>query len=149
MLSVCGAAKDELQLINYEYHIGLSRPQLSRLLPVSALPLFACCHTPQEMLNTDQRELEAFLTHIYRAVASAAPLKDKVNVLACFESLCVDTNAANVLINSSLTVLFVRMLRNSRAPLLRVRLASVLGLLVRHATFIAEELAGTQVGHGA
>jgi serine/threonine-protein kinase ULK4 len=30
-------------------------------------------------------------------------------------------------------------------PALRVRLASVLGLLVRHATFIAEELASTQV----
>lgn len=67
-------------------------------------------------------------------------------MLTYFETLCVDTTAANVLINSSLTMLFVRMLRNSRAPLLRARLASVLGLLVRHATFIAEELAATQVG---
>ena len=99
----------------------------------------------QEMLETDQKDLEAFLTHIYRAVASSIPLKDKVNVLAYFETLCMDTNASNVLINSSLTVLFVRMLRNSRAPLLRVRLASVLGLLVRHATFISEELGSTQV----
>jgi serine/threonine-protein kinase ULK4 len=89
--------------------------------------------------------LEAFLTHIYRALAAATPLKDKVNVLAYFETLCADTTAANVLINSSLTMLFVRMLRNGRAPLLRVRLAGVLGLLVRHATFIAEELAATQV----
>jgi serine/threonine-protein kinase ULK4 len=101
--------------------------------------------TLQEMLETDQKDLEAFLTHIYRAVASSIPLKDKVNVLAYFETLCMDTNASNVLINSSLTVLFVRMLRNSRAPLLRVRLASVLGLLVRHATFISEELGSTQV----
>jgi hypothetical protein len=37
----------------------------------------------------------------------------------------VDTNAANVLINSSLTILFIRMLRNARAPTLRIRLASV------------------------
>ena len=66
-------------------------------------------------------------------------------MLTYFETLCADTTAANVLINSSLTMLFVRMLRNSRAPLLRVRLAGVLGLLVRHATFIAEELAATQV----
>ncbi|KIY93390.1 hypothetical protein MNEG_14572 [Monoraphidium neglectum] len=91
------------------------------------------------------QDLEAFLTHIYRALAAATPLKDKVNVLAYFETLCADTTAANVLINSSLTMLFVRMLRNGRAPLLRVRLAGVLGLLVRHATFIAEELAATQV----
>jgi serine/threonine-protein kinase ULK4 len=99
----------------------------------------------QQMLNCDQGELEAFLTHIYRTIASSAPVKDKVNVLSYFESLCSDTNAANVLINSSLTVLFVRMLRNGKTPLLRIRLASVLGLLVRHATYIADELAGTQL----
>lgn len=28
-----------------------------------------------EMLNANQADLEAFLTHIYRAIASAAPLK--------------------------------------------------------------------------
>lgn len=50
-----------------------------------------------------------------------------MNVLSYFETLCVDTNAANVLINSSLTILFIRMLRNARAPTLRIRLASVLG----------------------
>ncbi|KAG2493011.1 hypothetical protein HYH03_008674 [Edaphochlamys debaryana] len=101
--------------------------------------------TLAEMLGANQADLEAFLTHIYRAIASAAPLKDKVNVLSYFETLCVDTNAANVLINSSLTILFIRMLRNARAPTLRIRLASVLGLLVRHATYIAEELAATGV----
>uniref|UniRef100_A0A7S0S6G9 Protein kinase domain-containing protein n=1 Tax=Chlamydomonas leiostraca TaxID=1034604 RepID=A0A7S0S6G9_9CHLO len=98
-----------------------------------------------DMLHAEQKDLENFLTHIYRAIASAAPLKDKVNVLSYFETLCVDTNAANVLINSSLTILFIRMLRNARAPTLRIRLASVLGLLVRHATYIAEELAQTSV----
>ena len=64
-------------------------------------------------------------------------------MLAYFETLCVDTGAANVLINSSLTILIVRMLRNARMPALRVRLASVLGLLVRHATYIADELVTT------
>jgi serine/threonine-protein kinase ULK4 len=68
-----------------------------------------------------------------------------VNVLSYFETLCTDTAAANVLVNSSLAILFIRMLRNSRAPQLRCRLASVLGLLVRHATFIADELAATGV----
>lgn len=68
-----------------------------------------------------------------------------MNVLAYFETLCTDTGAANVLINSSLTILVVRMLRNARAPTLRVRLASALGLLVRHATYIADELATTGV----
>jgi hypothetical protein len=82
---------------------------------------------------------------VYRTIASSAAVKQKVNLLAYFESLCSDTSAANVLINSSLTVLFVRMLRNGKLPLLRIRLASVLGLLIRHATFIADELAGTNL----
>lgn len=82
---------------------------------------------------------------MYRTIASSAAVKQKVNLLAYFESLCSDTAAANVLINSSLTVLFVRMLRNGKLPLLRIRLASVLGLLIRHATFIADELAGTHL----
>ncbi len=64
----------------------------------------------------------------------------QVNVLAYLETMCIDTNAANQLVNSSLAILFVRMLRTSRAPALQVRLASVLGLLVRHATYIADEL---------
>ena len=70
----------------------------------------------------------------------------QVNVLAYFETLCADTGSANVLINSSLTILIVRMLRNARAPTLRVRLASALGLLIRHATYIADELATTGTG---
>lgn len=61
-------------------------------------------------------------------------------MLAYLETLCIDTTAANQLVNSSLAILFVRMLRTSRAPALQVRLASVLGLLVRHATYIADEL---------
>eukprot|EP00983_Pelagomonas_calceolata_P080755 1155283-Pelagomonas_calceolata.AAC.10 len=36
------------------------------------------------MLHAEQKELENFLTHIYRAIASAAPLKDKASkVSAC------------------------------------------------------------------
>jgi hypothetical protein len=48
-------------------------------------------------------------------------------VLCYFETLCGDTNAANILINSSLTILFIRMLKNAKAGPLRVKLASVLG----------------------
>jgi serine/threonine-protein kinase ULK4 len=97
------------------------------------------------MLDCDQVELERFLTQVYRTIASSVAVKEKINMLAYFETLCSDTAAANVLINSSLTVLFVRMLRNGKLPLLRVRLANVLGLLVRHATFIADELASTHL----
>ena len=98
-----------------------------------------------DMLAAPQQDLERFLTQIYRSVAHSSPINEKVNTLAYFETLCTDTAAANVLINSSLMTLFVRMLRASKAPTLRMRLSSVMGLLLRHATYISEELASSGV----
>ena len=98
-----------------------------------------------DMLAAPQQDLERFLTQIYRSVAHSSPINEKVNTLAYFETLCTDTAAANVLINSSLMTLFVRMLRASKAPTLRIRLSSVMGLLLRHATYISEELASSGV----
>lgn len=37
-----------------------------------------CMQTLQDMLSASQQDLEAFLTQLYRAIAGAAPLKDKV-----------------------------------------------------------------------
>eukprot|EP00854_Cymbomonas_tetramitiformis_P004153 gene4153-5131_t len=78
---------------------------------------------------------------IYKSVASSASLNEKVNTLGYFETLCMDTAAANMLINSSLMLLFVRIMKSSKAPALRIRLANIIGLLVRHATYITDELA--------
>ena len=43
----------------------------------------------------------------------------------------------------SLAVLLVHMLRNGRQPALRARQATALGLLLRHATHIVDELCST------
>ena len=84
------------------------------------------------------------------AIAAMVPLQHtQVNVLAYFESLCADAEAANMLINSSLAVLLVHMLRNGRQPALRARQATVLGLLLRHATTIVDELYSTSARGGA
>ena len=40
-----------------------------------------CMQTLQDMLSASQQDLEAFLTQVYRAIAGAAPLKDKVRPL--------------------------------------------------------------------
>ena len=109
----------------------------------SALPFEAL--TVSEMLGSNQPDLETFLTRVYRCVAHSSPINEKVNALSYFETLCCDTASANVLINSSLMTLFVRMLRASKAPALRVRLTSVMGLLLRHATYVTEELAASGV----
>ena len=71
--------------------------------------------------------------------------QEKANTLAYFETLCADTATANMLINSSLAALLVRMLRVAKVPALRARLAGILGVLVRHSTFISDDLAATGV----
>lgn len=67
----------------------------------------------------------------------------QVNVLAWLESVCADAEAAAALLNSALGPLLVRMLQSAPAPGLRVRLAAVLGLLVRHTAFIGPNLASS------
>eukprot|EP00884_Botryococcus_braunii_P012001 jgi/Botrbrau1/20801/Bobra.0156s0030.1 len=114
----------------------------SSKLPFAPLTM-AQVHEMMAGPSSSQGSVEAFLTLVYRALGSPAPLKDKVNVLAYFESVCGDTAAANVVVNSTLTLLLVRMLRNARAPGLRLRLASLLGLLIRHATYITDDLASS------
>ena len=107
----------------------------------SALPFQP--RTLQQMLamaENDQSELEKFLTAIFRSVGGPVPVQKKVNTLAYFETLCTDTGAANILINSSLMSLFVKMSKAFKSPTLKVRLASSMGLLIRHATYITEQL---------
>ena len=106
----------------------------------AALPFEALAIS--DVLAAPQPELEAFLTRVYRSVAHSSPVNE-VNTLAYFETLCCDT-AANVLISSSLMTLAVRMLRASRRPL-RIRLTSAMGLLLRHATYITDELAASGI----
>jgi hypothetical protein len=74
------------------HHLSHYPPRICfqvRFIPLISAP------PPQDLLRADHKDLESFLTHIYRAIASAAPLKDKVNVLSYFETLCTDNNAAN------------------------------------------------------
>jgi len=91
-------------------------------------PLFACSKPITSLPYLCAAPLTVTLIRCHPLTPlppSLLPLSTQVNVLSYFETLCVDTNAANVLINSSLTILFIRMLRNARAPTLRIRLASV------------------------
>jgi serine/threonine-protein kinase ULK4 len=155
-----------------------------------------------QVLALPTPELEAFLTSIYKAIsggdslpssgvatptntgASAAPPtrmtsgvgeKEKSHALLYLETLCVHTEVANTIINSSLMTLMVRMCSKgtigtaangttadpaSAAPpgtavasaalaaaqgQHKAQLVHIMGLLVRHATWIADELSGTGI----
>ncbi len=61
-------------------------------------------------------------------------------MLNYLQTICCDVSLANVIVNAPLTKLLVRMLASAQHPALRVRLACVLGLLVRFCTFIEDDV---------
>lgn len=93
------------------------------------------------------KDLEAFLTTIYKALSSNADVSDKLNVLSYFETLCADATIANVVINSSVMTLSIRLIAQSRGGSagFRAAVASIVSLLLRHATFIHSDLAKSGV----
>jgi len=124
-------------ILNRRIEVVQQAPHDPETLPFKALSV-------SEMFATTQTELEAFLTCIYRSVANPSPIQEKVNTLAYFETLCSDTASANVLVNSSLMPTFVRVLGSSKASSLRILLCNIMGLLMRHATHIGDELAKSE-----
>ena len=62
----------------------------------------------------------------------------QVNVCCYLEHLCSSGPAADLLIQSRLTLQLMRMLRNKHSAL-RERAAACLGLLIRYATYIDVE----------
>jgi serine/threonine-protein kinase ULK4 len=68
-----------------------------------------------------------------------------LNALIYFESIIDNANVSNRLINSAFVSLLVKTLRSVKSPLIKQRLCSVLGLLVRHSTVIDNELAESEV----
>lgn len=95
--------------------------------------------------NIETPEIEAFLTEVYTAIASNGTTKDKVNILTYFESLITNSGTANRLINSAFVTVLLKMLRTVRSPTLQMRICSILGQLIRHATVIQNDLAESEI----
>ena len=99
-----------------------------------------------QLKGMDTKELESFLTTVYRTLSGNSQLTDKYNTLCYLSTLCCDTQLANVIINSSVTGIAVKMMASpSAASNVKMVVATVLGLLVRHATFIHPELQATDI----
>lgn len=111
----------------------------SRILPAERL-------MSSEFVKLEAEQQENFLNKIIGNIhGSTVPLNEKINTLKYIETLCTNIDAANILINGPLMPLLVKLLRTTKIPALRVQLTSVMGLLIRHATLIEEELAGSGI----
>ena len=89
----------------------------------------------------DTSEIEKHLQEVYNCMATNTTMNEKINALLYFESIIVNSNVANRLINSAFISLFLKMLKSIKSPVVRIRVCSVIGLLIRHATVIDNDLA--------
>lgn len=71
--------------------------------------------------------IEGHLHEVYNAMASSGTVNDKLNVLVYFESIILNSNVANRLINSAFMGLLMKLLKNVKSPHLKQRLCSIIG----------------------
>jgi len=88
----------------------------------------------------DRSEFKVHLDEILAAIDSSQ-LSDKVNILNYFEQTIVNSGIANNVINGPFVGVLLRLLRTSRQPVLRTRICSIFGQMIRHATLIEVSLA--------
>ena len=68
-----------------------------------------------------------------------------IQALIYFEGIITNSNVSNRLINSAFMNLLVRMLKTVKTPQVRLRVCSVVGLLIRHSTVIENEVADSEI----
>lgn len=110
---------------------------------VSSLPFEAI--SPEDYAKLPLERLNALNSQILHALSGASPVSEKQNVLRYLEILSANSDSANILTSGPVMLLLVKMLRLSKAPVLRVLIASVIGLLIRHSTVIEADLANSGI----
>lgn len=103
--------------------------------------------TVPALLSLEQSSLESFLTSVYKTLAnnSKVSVGQRVAVLVYLQTIVVDTQVSNMIINCSLMTLFVKMLGVFKSSSIKVHLLRVMALLLRYATYIAKELGETMI----
>ena len=86
-------------------------------------------------------QVENHLHEVYCAMGASSTVNDKLNVLVYFESIILNSNVANRLINSAFMSMLMKLLKNVKSPHLKLRLCSILGQLIRHSTVIGNDVA--------
>jgi serine/threonine-protein kinase ULK4 len=99
---------------------------------------FATWSQEEILSKSDSPELEEHFHVIFSALNSS--IIDKQNLLSYFESMILNSIVANKLINSAFVNVFIKILKNGKNPLIKARVCSILGQLLRHSTLINMEL---------
>ncbi|KAL4592951.1 hypothetical protein LXL04_005959 [Taraxacum kok-saghyz] len=107
-------------------------------LPFDAIP-------SSDFVKLPKDQLDVVIKSIVTILNGNTSIGEKQNVIRYLEMLSINVDAANVLTNGAIMPVLVKMLRQSKASALRVQLASLLGLLIRHSTFIDDDLSNSGI----
>ncbi|XP_023735102.1 serine/threonine-protein kinase RUNKEL [Lactuca sativa] len=107
-------------------------------LPFDTIPASDLVKLPKDQLDVVTKSIVTILN-------GNTTIGEKQNVIRYLEMLSTNVEAANILTNGSIMPVLVKMLRQSKASALRVQLASLLGLLIRHSTYIDDELSNSGI----
>ena len=98
-----------------------------------------------DFVKISKEQLDALSNRIIAIFNGNTSVGEKQNVIRYLEMLSNNADAANILTNGPIMLMLVKMLRLSKTPALRVQLASLIGLLIRHSTFIDDDLANSGI----
>uniref|UniRef100_A0A7S3G1Y3 Protein kinase domain-containing protein n=1 Tax=Palpitomonas bilix TaxID=652834 RepID=A0A7S3G1Y3_9EUKA len=105
----------------------------------STLPMRALGAEELLGLQTQEQVIE-HLSTLYRTVGGHTTLAEKMNALGYIESIITDEEVASIFVNSSMSTLLVKIAKSSKSNSLRCRVVTLLGLLVRYAKRITDEV---------
>ncbi|KAG4945823.1 hypothetical protein JHK87_041830 [Glycine soja] len=98
-----------------------------------------------DFVKMPKEKLEAIHNRILSILNGNTSIGEKHNVIRYLEMLSSNADAANILTNGPIMLMLVKLQRQSKASALRVQLASLIGLLIRHSTFVDDSLASSGI----
>lgn len=108
------------------------------VLPFETLPAADYIKLPREQMN-------AFNSQIIQSLSGSFQVSEKQNIIRYLELLSMNSDAANIITNGPIMSLLIKMLRLSKTSVLRVQVASLMGLLIRYSTVLDAELASSGI----
>ncbi|XP_047331377.1 serine/threonine-protein kinase RUNKEL-like [Impatiens glandulifera] len=112
-------------------------------IPIQSLPFEAL--QASDFVKMPKDQLDALNNRILTNLCGNSSVGEKQNIIRYLEMLSSNAEAANILTNGPIMSMLVKMSRQSKASVLRVQLVSLIGLLIRHSTFIEDDLANSGI----
>ncbi|XP_022144479.1 serine/threonine-protein kinase RUNKEL-like [Momordica charantia] len=96
-----------------------------------------------DFVKTPKEQQDVLCSRIIATLSGNTSIGEKQNMIRYLEMLSNNADAANILTNGPVMLMLVKMLKQSKVLQLRVQLTSLIGLLIRHSTFIENDLANS------